>query len=67
MPEVDPRPLPPREPAPEECCGGACTPCVYDRYYDALERYQDALASWLERHPGAVPEPPMGPGPEKSD
>ena len=51
----DPRPLPPREPAPEECCGGGCEPCVYDRYNDALERYRDALQAWLQRHPDAAP------------
>jgi len=51
----DPRPLPPREPAIEECCGSGCEPCVFDRYADALERYQEALAAWLERHPGAIP------------
>ena len=47
----DPRPLPPREPALEECCKGGCEPCVFDRYYDALERYRDFLRAWLERHP----------------
>jgi hypothetical protein len=48
----DPRPLPPREPDLEECCKSGCEPCVFDRYYDAHERYQKALAAWLERHPG---------------
>ena len=47
----DPRPLPPREPALDECCKGGCEPCVFDRYYDALERYRDSLRAWLERHP----------------
>ncbi|HKU69633.1 MAG TPA: oxidoreductase-like domain-containing protein [Burkholderiales bacterium] len=51
----DPRPLPPREPALEECCGGGCTPCVFDRYAEALERYEVALADWLKRHPEAGP------------
>lgn len=54
----DPRPLPPREPALEECCKGGCEPCVFDRYYDALERYHDALKEWLQRHPEANPESP---------
>ena len=48
----DPRPQPPREPRPEECCGGGCEPCVFDRYADALERYREALRAWSERHPG---------------
>ena len=53
MPDHDPRPLPPREPALEECCGGGCTPCVFDRYNEAFERYQEALQAWMQRHPGA--------------
>src|SRR5690348_16878929 len=52
----DPRPLPPREPALEECCGGGCTPCVFDRYAEALERYEEALASWLKRHQESGPK-----------
>lgn len=47
----DPQPQPPREPLPEECCGGGCEPCVFDRYSVALERYQEALRAWQERHP----------------
>ena len=46
----------------EECCGGGCTPCVFDRYAEALERYQEALAAWLKRHPGAPPDAPLNPG-----
>ena len=42
--ESDPAPLPPREPLPEECCGKGCTPCVFDTYVEALERYRAALA-----------------------
>lgn len=63
----DPRPLPPREPAREECCGGGCEPCVFDRYYDALERYRDALQSWLQRHPDAASDAPTGPQPESTN
>jgi hypothetical protein len=48
---TDPRPTPPLEPLPEECCGGGCDPCVYDRYYDALERYREALRLWQLRQP----------------
>jgi hypothetical protein len=48
---LDPRPLPPREPDLEECCGSGCDPCVFDRYHEAFERYREALAAWLERHP----------------
>lgn len=60
----DPRPMPPREPALEECCKGGCEPCVFDRYYDALERYRDALQEWLQRHPDAISDPPSSKGPE---
>jgi hypothetical protein len=52
---ADPRPMPPREPGIEECCGSGCEPCVFDRYNEALERYHDALAAWLQRHPSATP------------
>jgi len=55
VPADDPRPEPPREPLPEECCGGGCTPCVFDRYSDALERHQESLRAWFERHPAAGP------------
>jgi len=55
----DPRPQPPREPLLEECCKGGCEPCVFDRYSDAVERYREALAAWLERHPGADPDPAL--------
>ncbi|RBP48861.1 oxidoreductase-like domain-containing protein [Arenicella xantha] len=30
----------PERPAPEECCGGGCVPCVYDYYYDAMAKWQ---------------------------
>ena len=50
--DADPRPQPPREPAMEECCGTGCIPCVFDRYHEALERYDEALAAWRRRHPG---------------
>ena len=54
----DPRPIPPREPALEECCKGGCEPCVFDRHYAALERYRDALQAWLDRHPDTAPNLP---------
>jgi oxidoreductase family protein len=60
----DPRPLPPREPELEECCNSGCEPCVFDRYYDALERYREALAAWFERHPEVTPSKASGDRPE---
>ncbi len=47
----DPRPLPPPEPEPWECCQSGCDPCVYDRYWQELEQYEAALAQWLRRNP----------------
>ncbi len=40
------RPLAPRQPLPEECCGKGCTPCVLDLYAEALEKYRAALENW---------------------
>uniref|UniRef100_UPI003CCC76BF oxidoreductase-like domain-containing protein n=1 Tax=Fulvimonas soli TaxID=155197 RepID=UPI003CCC76BF len=54
MPD-DPRPRPPEEPAPGDCCGGGCAYCVNDRYAEELAAYREALAAWLRRHPGAAP------------
>ncbi|HXF67946.1 MAG TPA: oxidoreductase-like domain-containing protein [Burkholderiales bacterium] len=59
--EDDPPPQPPREPAPEECCQSGCDPCVFDRYYQALERYREALRQWHQRHPEAGNQPSPGP------
>ena len=46
-----PRPEPPREPEAAECCQSGCDPCVYDRYWDACEKYERALAEWLAADP----------------
>jgi hypothetical protein len=45
----DPRPQAPREPPLEACCGNGCTPCVFDRYADALALYEVALKGWEAR------------------
>lgn len=42
----EPKPEPPREPESWECCQSGCDPCVFDRYWEALERYEQALARW---------------------
>ncbi|MGH8600275.1 MAG: oxidoreductase-like domain-containing protein [Burkholderiales bacterium] len=49
----DPRPEPPLPPAPDECCGSGCNPCVFDLYEEALERYRVRLEAWMQRHGGA--------------
>jgi len=51
-PEADPRPLPPKEPELEDCCGTGCVNCVFDMYQIALENYERVLKAWEERHPG---------------
>jgi hypothetical protein len=51
--EPDPRPLPPKEPELEDCCGTGCVMCVFDVYQIAQENYEAALAAWLARHPEA--------------
>lgn len=52
---ADPRPLPPEEPGPNECCGSGCPLCVLDLYTEELQRYRKALAEWQARHPDAGP------------
>jgi hypothetical protein len=51
---VDPRPRPPVQPALEDCCLSGCSPCVFDLYEQALERYELALAQWQARHPSGA-------------
>ncbi|NIJ68558.1 hypothetical protein FHY09_000985 [Xanthomonas sp. 60] len=51
----DPRPLPPEEPGPNECCGSGCPLCVLDLYSEELQRYRQALAAWRLRHPEQAP------------
>eukprot|EP00922_Rhytidocystis_sp_ex-Travisia-forbesii_P012248 GHVS01018478.1.p1 GENE.GHVS01018478.1~~GHVS01018478.1.p1 ORF type:complete len:254 (-),score=47.62 GHVS01018478.1:198-959(-) len=41
-----PPPVAPIQPAPDECCGGGCCPCILDIYYQELEEYQEKLAAW---------------------
>ncbi|HEY8587200.1 MAG TPA: oxidoreductase-like domain-containing protein [Rhodanobacter sp.] len=50
-PADDPPPRRPAEPDAADCCGEGCVRCVYDVYEDALERYEEALAAWRDRHP----------------
>ncbi|TFW19320.1 oxidoreductase [Massilia arenosa] len=49
----DPRPQPPVQPDPEDCCRSGCNPCVFDLYDEALARYERELAAWRARHPDA--------------
>jgi len=45
----DPPPVPPVQPALEDCCRSGCTPCVFDLYEEAMERYRAALKEWQVR------------------
>jgi hypothetical protein len=51
------KPTPPREPEPEECCGKGCTPCVFDVYAEALERYKAELKKFQEEEARARAKP----------
>ena len=53
VPPTDPRPQPPREPEPSECCGSGCVPCVYDNYWERVAIYEEELREWEARHPDA--------------
>jgi hypothetical protein len=46
----DRKPEPPLEPETWECCQNGCDPCVYDRYWQALEIYEQAMQAWQARH-----------------
>ena len=43
--------MPPIKPDPEECCGRGCSPCIFDYYWDALERWEERV-----RRMGGGPE-----------
>ena len=45
----DPKPEPPRAPEQWECCQSGCDPCVYDLYWQAVDRYEAALRAWEAR------------------
>lgn len=40
------RPSPPAEPQAGDCCQSGCERCVYDLYWEALDRYERVLAEW---------------------
>lgn len=54
-----PRPVPPVQPALEDCCRSGCTPCVFDLYEKAIELYERELATWQSAGPaGSAPVQP---------
>lgn len=40
------KPVPPRKPEPQECCGTGCIPCVMDIYEEELWEYERNLKQW---------------------
>ncbi len=48
----DPRPRPPEQPLPSDCCDSGCDVCVHDTYAEELQDYRERLARWLARNPG---------------
>lgn len=36
-------PSPPYKPHPQECCNRGCCPCIFDYYWDALERWREKV------------------------
>jgi hypothetical protein len=36
-------PMPPNKPQDYECCRRGCAPCIFDYYWDALGRWEDAV------------------------
>ena len=46
----DPKPVRPDEADYAGCCDSGCSPCIYDLYWEALERYEKALAEWEARN-----------------
>ena len=54
----DAPPVAPIAPEPWECCQSGCDPCIYDRYWQAMERYETALRAWQERNQTGLPGTP---------
>ena len=52
------KPAPPCEPAPEDCCGTGCIPCVWDCYEEAMDDYKKAVIAWeaAQAAPGTQPD-----------
>ena len=52
--QTDPKPVPPNADDYGGCCDSGCTPCVYDYYWEAMARYEKALAEWEARYAAAT-------------
>ena len=46
---TDPPPVAPLTPDINDCCLSGCSPCVFDLYDEALQRYRQQLQEWQQR------------------
>ena len=46
---IDPPPVAPLTPDINDCCLSGCSPCVFDLYDEALQRYRLQLQAWQQR------------------
>lgn len=49
--EVKKKKSPPNKPLPpenDECCGSGCQRCVFDIYYDKLEKYEKEMEEYMK-------------------
>ncbi|CAB3791211.1 hypothetical protein LMG28688_03264 [Paraburkholderia caffeinitolerans] len=53
--EDDPRPSPPERPNDEDCCQSGCSPCIFDLYYEEMDRWRAALKAWEAREAARRP------------
>ncbi|KAF4718257.1 hypothetical protein FOZ63_029206, partial [Perkinsus olseni] len=45
-----PPPPPPEPPGPDDCCGSGCCPCIWDTYYENVERWEATYGCSLEEY-----------------
>lgn len=50
MNEPQPLPPPPQLPDPNECCGGGCSPCIFDYYFMLLEEWEERYGLTLREY-----------------
>ncbi len=54
-PDAKDVPQPPERPDPMSCCGRGCSPCIFDYYDDAMDRWRGRIVR-LGLDPGEVLE-----------
>ncbi|RDK10814.1 oxidoreductase [Cupriavidus lacunae] len=50
--------MPPERPGDDECCGSGCDPCIFDYYYQEMDRYREELRAWEARQEAHHAEDP---------